>query len=77
MGAPARVEALVGDTRCAVSAIRENGDFVGFTLSVVGPDSIPGCEAGAPIHFRVDGHDASETLRNDGSLNRRFDLTLP
>ena len=72
----ARVEALVGDTVCGVGTSRQNGDFTGFTLSVVGPDSVPGCESGAAIAFRVDGGAAGETLTNDGAVHRSFDLTL-
>ena len=72
----ARVEALVGDTLCGVSTTRQNGDFTGFTLSVVGPDSVPGCASNAPIAFRVDGRATDETLSNDGAVHRSFDLTL-
>ena len=76
LGPGLRVEALVDGTLCGVSTTRENGDFVGFALSVVGPDSVAGCTWGAPITFRVDGRDADETLANDASLHRSFDLTV-
>ena len=42
-----RVEAYVGDTLCGVASIRDAGSFVGYILSVVGPDSVPGCDSGA------------------------------
>ena len=71
-----RVEALIGDTVCGVSTTRTNGDFTGFTLTVVGPDSVPGCQLHAPISFRVDGRPTVQTLDNDGSVHRSFDLTV-
>jgi hypothetical protein len=71
-----RVEAFVADTLCGVSTVRAFDDFVGFSLSVVGPESVPGCERGAPVTFFVDGQRAVETLDNDASLYRSFDLTL-
>jgi len=77
LGPGGRVEAFVGTTRCGLSTVRETGDFVGFSLSVVGPDAIPQCLANAPITFVVDGHPARETLDNDASLHRSFDLTVP
>lgn len=50
-----RVDAYVGTTRCGVAAVRKGTDFTGYILSVVGPDSVPGCTRGAPIAFRIDG----------------------
>jgi hypothetical protein len=71
-----RVEAFVGHTLCGLSTVRESGDFVGFSMSVVGPEAVPGCDRNAPITFFVDGHRAAEMLTNDASLHRSFDLTL-
>ena len=72
----ARVEALVGDTLCGVSTTRQNGDFTGFTLSVVGPDSVPGCASNAPD--RLPG--GRPRHRRDPEQRRcrapPFDLTL-
>jgi hypothetical protein len=76
LGPGRRVEALIDNTLCGVSATRENGTFTGFALSVVGPDSVAGCASNAPIAFRVDGQRVTETLANDGSLHRSFDLTV-
>jgi hypothetical protein len=76
LGPGRRVEALVGDTVCAVGTTRENSTFIGFALSVVGPDSVPGCAVNAPVAFRVDGRRVHETLANDGALHRSFDLTV-
>jgi hypothetical protein len=52
------VEAFVGDVRCGVASVRRAGTFQGYVLAVVGPDAIPGCTAGAPIRFLVDGKPA-------------------
>ena len=69
----AHVEARIGATTCAVATTRRIEDFTGFSIDVVGPDSIPGCTIGATITFRVDGRDAVETAVNlpgqDSSLN--------
>jgi hypothetical protein len=54
----ARVEAFVGETRCGVASVRTNKGFSGYILSVVGPESIPGCTRGAALAFRVDGRPA-------------------
>jgi hypothetical protein len=77
-----RVEAYVGDTRCGIASTRNAGDFFGYVLSVVGPDSIAGCARGGTVTFRVDGRPATETAVNrlgapaPGS-GGSFDLTLP
>jgi hypothetical protein len=73
----ATVAAVINDTLCGVGTIRTNGDFTGFSLGVVGPDAIKGCAQNGTITFRVDDQPAKETLKNDQSLHRRFDLTLP
>jgi len=60
----AHVQAYIGETLCAVATTRRIEDFVGFSIDVVGPDSIPECAIGATITFRVDGRDAQETAVN-------------
>jgi hypothetical protein len=72
----ARVEAYVGDTLCGVASSRDSGSFVGYILSVVGPDSVPGCHAGARVTFRVDGAPASETALNTPEESTELDLTV-
>jgi hypothetical protein len=70
-----RVEAYVGATRCAVASSRRAGNFSGYILAVVGPDSIPGCIRGATLTFRIDGRPAVETSTNDPGHGSSFDLT--
>lgn len=75
-----RVEAYVGDVRCGLASTRRTGSFSGYILSVVGPDSVAGCDRGGIITFRIDGKPAAETSINDPNRpNARdaFDLTLP
>ena len=72
-----RVEAYVGSTRCGVTSVARTGSFSGFTLDVVGPDSIPGCARGATITFRVNGRRALDTAVNDPALSGSQDLTVP
>jgi len=71
-----RVEAYVGDVLCGVASTSRTGNFSGYILSVVGPDSVPGCEAGAALTFRLDGEPALETATNDPDASGRLDLTL-
>lgn len=73
-----RVEAYIGDTLCGVGSIRESGSFNGYLLSVVGPEEVPECLAGATVTFRVDGTAATETAVNSTPLNpaASLDLTL-
>lgn len=71
-----KVEARIGNTVCGLSTVRQNQDFTGFSLKVVGPASIPGCTKDGTITLTVDGTPVKETLPNDGSLHRSFDLTL-
>ena len=56
-----RVEAYVGTTRCGVASLRSTPDYLAYILSVVGPESIPGCTRGAPIKFRLAGRPATPT----------------
>jgi hypothetical protein len=72
-----RVEAYVGTTRCGVSSVRRTGSFSGFTLDVVGPESVPGCARGATITFRVHGRPALDTAVNDPERSGSLDLTVP
>ena len=71
-----RVEASVGRTRCGVASVRRTGNFAGYILSTVGPDSIPGCHAGATLTFRIDGRRARDTAVNDLGGGMSFDLTV-
>jgi hypothetical protein len=72
-----RIEAYIGTTRCGVTSVRRTGSFSGFSLDVVGPDSIPGCVRGATITFRVDGRPAPDTAVNQPGESTRLDLTVP
>jgi hypothetical protein len=72
-----RVEAYVGTTLCGVASVRTNGDFTGFSLAVVGSESVAGCQNGATITFRVDGQQAITTAVNDFRSVPSLDLTLP
>jgi len=73
----AHVEAHIGETLCAVATTRRIDNFTGFSIDVVGPDSIPGCETGATITFRVDGRDANETAVNQAGQGATLNLSLP
>ena len=73
----AAVRAYIGKTLCAVATTRRIEDFVGFSIDVVGPESIPGCEIGATITFRVDGRDAQETAVNQTGQGASLNLSLP
>jgi hypothetical protein len=72
----ADVTAYIGDTRCGVATTRVIEDFTGFSLDVVGPEAIPGCERGGTITFRVDGRVANETVRNQQGKSTSLRLTL-
>jgi hypothetical protein len=71
-----RIEAYVGNARCGVASTRRTGSFSGFSLAVVGPDSVPGCERGATVTFRVNGERAAQTVPNQPGQNRSLDLTV-
>jgi len=73
----AHVQAYIGKTRCAVATTRRIDDFTGFSIDVVGPDSIPECAIGATITFRVDGRDAHETAVNQPGQGSSLNLSLP
>jgi len=72
----AHVEAHIGQTLCAVATTRRIEDFIGFSIDVVGPDSIPGCEIGGTISFRVDGRDAHEMPLNQAGQDATLNLSL-
>jgi pimeloyl-ACP methyl ester carboxylesterase len=74
-----RIEAYVGEVRCGVASTRRTGNYSGYILAVVGPDSVAGCDRGAVLTFRVDGQRAAETAINDlrGGNDGSLDLTLP
>jgi hypothetical protein len=71
-----RVEAYIGTTRCAVASIRRTGNFTGFSIDVVGPESVSGCTLGATIAFRVNGRPAVETAVNEPGHGSSLDLSL-
>jgi hypothetical protein len=73
----AHVEAHIGETLCAVATTRRIDSFTGFSIDVVGPDSIPGCEIGATITFRVNGREANETAVNQAGQGATLNLSLP
>ena len=76
-----RVEARIGNALCGVASVRTSGDFTGFSLSVVGPESIAGCDAGRdgdlPRRWTSGDHDGGQRLslrpvaRPDTSRGRR------
>jgi pimeloyl-ACP methyl ester carboxylesterase len=70
------VEAYVGDTRCAIASVRRSGSFSGFVVAVVGPETIPGCDRGAMLTFRVDGRPALESAPNVPGRRDLLDLTV-
>jgi fermentation-respiration switch protein FrsA (DUF1100 family) len=72
-----RIDAYVGSTRCGVTSVRRTGSFSGFSLDVVGPDSVPGCARGGTITFRVDGRRALDTAVNEPGRSGSLDLTVP
>jgi hypothetical protein len=72
----ADVAAYIGTTRCAVATTRRIDDFVGFSMDVVGPDSIAGCALGAEIRFEVDGRKALERAVNTPGEDPTVNLSL-
>jgi hypothetical protein len=74
VNAGARVDAYIGDTLCGVASVR-HGEFNGYILHVVGPDSRPGCQPDGLITFRIDGSRVSNTIRRNAVAPRQLDLT--
>jgi pimeloyl-ACP methyl ester carboxylesterase len=72
----ARVEAYVGTTRCGIASVRRTGSFSGYSIAVVGPDSIPGCDRGAELTFRINGKPSVDTRPNDDGIKRTLDVSL-
>jgi hypothetical protein len=68
------VEAYVSTTLCGVASIRGSEIYV---IGVAGPDSIPGCTAGGPVRFVVDGDEAWESGTNAPEESTHLDLTVP
>jgi hypothetical protein len=71
-----RIDAFVGATRCGMTSVRRTGSYSGFSLDVVGPESVPGCVRGGTITFHVDGRPALETAVNDPGSSGSQDLTV-
>lgn len=71
----ARVEAYIDNTRCGIASTR-SGVFMGYIMSVVGPETVAGCRAGASLEFRVDGVPAVETRTNSPGQSSQLDLTV-
>ncbi len=71
-----RIEANVGNTICGIASIRSSGSFTGYSMYVVGPDSIEGCHSGAPLTFRINGAPAVETAINSPDHGSNLDLTM-
>ena len=74
----ANVEAYVGETRCGIASVRTTKGFSGYILSVVGPESVPGCTRGAPLSFRVDGRPAisSAVVNTPPGQQEALDLSV-
>jgi hypothetical protein len=74
------VEAHVDGVLCGRSSVKDYEEFIGFTIAVVGPESVTGCTPNATIVFSVGGVEANESSVNDFAAGRdariRFDLTL-
>ena len=72
-----RLEAYVGEARCGVASLSRTGNFAGFILTVVGPDSVAGCRRDATLTFRVDGRTAINTAINTLRGGAQLDLIVP
>jgi len=59
------IEAFAEDVRCGMASLRRGGNFSGFILHTVGPDSVDGCDDGATLTFLIDGEPAAETAKNE------------
>jgi len=75
-----RIEAYVGDVLCGIASVRAGmgADFVssGFALAVVDASSVPGCDVGATVTFRVDGLPVTQTAVHD-LVGTHITLTVP
>jgi hypothetical protein len=72
-----RVDAYIGTTHCGVTSVRRTGSYSGFSLDVVGSDSVPGCTHGSTITFRVNGRPTLDTAINEPGRSGSLDLTVP
>jgi len=70
-----RIEAYVAGTRCGIASVRRTGNFSGYILAVVGPDSLAGCTRGATLTFRFNGRPAVDTGVNEPGRGMFLDLT--
>ncbi len=75
------IEAYAGETRCGSSSVAPVARvaFVTYVVLVGGPVSMPGCDQGAQITFRVDGKPVQQTATNDlqNDLHQQDLLTSP
>jgi hypothetical protein len=73
------VEAFVGDVRCGVASVRPSDSFLGYVISIVGPESAPGCTRGLAITFRVDGELAEHNpvVNTPPGEREAIDLRVP
>ena len=72
-----RIEAYVGNTICGIASVQRTGNYSGYSLDVVGPDSVAGCKLGATLTFRINGRPAVDTTVNQTPARGSFDLSLP
>jgi pimeloyl-ACP methyl ester carboxylesterase len=76
------IEAYVGETLCGVGSLAPVAMGTAgpetYEIRVVGPESVPGCEEGGAVSFRVDGESAEQTGVNDFAEDPHgLELTLP
>ena len=73
-----RVDAFIDGTRCGTASVRSSPSFTGYILSVVGPDTIPGCTRGGKIEFKANDRPAVPTSPNTPPGPRdTFNLRVP
>jgi pimeloyl-ACP methyl ester carboxylesterase len=75
------IEAYIGEILCGVTSlppvVMPSGDPETYVMMIAGPESVPGCNAGASISFRVDGQPTAENATNDLAGDQHLlDLTL-
>jgi len=70
------IQAHINGRVCGTTSLRQRAGW--FTMIVAGPDAVPGCDAGVPISFTLDGRPAAETMLNTPGAHRdaEQDLTL-
>jgi pimeloyl-ACP methyl ester carboxylesterase len=72
-----RIEAYVGKTICGIASVQRTGNYSGYSLDVVGSDSVAGCDHGAILTFRINGRPTADTTLNQTPPRGSFDLSLP